>query len=249
MGAIQGLTEFLPISSSGHLVVLKALWHVRAPGSTLEVALHLGTLLAVFILYHRQLGFSARSRGRWWSSGTLRLLGWGTLPAAVVGGALADWIGLRFTPEAVAIGWLGTTGVLWLTPPPERGHRRLAEMTVGDALWIGVAQAFALWPGLSRSGTTIFMARRLGLCPEDAAAFSFMLLIPAVAGASLLTLLAGWPVPGLHPAALVTAMAVAMLTGLLAARVVRLAVGRVAVWRLFGVYTLVMAIVARRIGI
>lgn len=246
---MQGLTEFLPISSSGHLIVLKTLFGVTSPGASLEVALHVGTLLAVFWAYRSWLGrflgrLCSRDRKAW---RTLGLLLWGSIPAGLLGLGLHAWLEPYFTAGAVVVGWCGTTVLLFLTPRPGDGVRSLEALGWRGALAIGAAQALALWPGLSRSGTTIAMARVVGLAPEDAAQFSFLLAIPAVLGATLLEaphLMAG-PLP---LTALIFATLVAMVTGVVAIQWVKGIVNRPRIWRGFGVYTAAAALAVWIIG-
>lgn len=249
LGVIQGLTEFLPISSSGHLIVLKAWFGVAAPGAALEAALHAGTLLAVFWAYRHWLAsyltrLWARDRSAWALMGRLAL---GSVPAGLVGLGLQDLVERYFTVEAVIVGWLATSVLLWVTPGPQEGARRLEQLGWGGALLVGGAQALALWPGLSRSGSTIAMARVVGLAPDDAAQFSFLLAIPAVLGASVLEvpsmLRSTLPMGTLAAAALLAAV-----TGAVAIQWVKGIVNRPRVWRGFGIYTAVVALSAWIIG-
>ncbi|CAB1128888.1 Undecaprenyl-diphosphatase [Candidatus Hydrogenisulfobacillus filiaventi] len=243
LAVLQGLTEFLPVSSSGHLVLARAWLGVAAPGATLEVALHLGTLLTVAWVYAAPLADLAA--GLWRGGPGRRLaaqLAVATLPAALAGLAAGDWITARFTPAMAGWGWAGTTLLLALTPPPARSRvHRLTEVPWATAAAIGLGQALALWPGLSRSGTTIVIARLGGLDPETAAAFSFLLGVPAVAGAVGLEFLrrpplavTGWPW-------LAAAVAVAALAGAVAVQWVQHALTRPAAWRGFAVYTALLA--------
>ena len=118
LGVIQGLTEFLPISSSGHLVVLKTLFGVASPGAALEVALHAGTLLAVFWAYRHWfvewLGqLRAKERAAWDLMGRLVV---GSVPAGILGLLLGEMVARYFTVEAVLLGWVATSVLLWITP-------------------------------------------------------------------------------------------------------------------------------------
>lgn len=190
LGMVQGLTEFLPISSSGHLVVLRAWLGITAPGASLEVALHLGTLAAVVYVYRHWLaslvrGLWARDRSAW---RTLGLLTWASIPAAGVGILLGRWIETYFVMGAVTVGWLSTALLLWTIPAPTSGDHPLEAMSWRAAWLIGLAQALALWPGLSRSGSTIAMARILHIDGVEAARFSFLMAIPAVVGATIFEL-------------------------------------------------------------
>ena len=188
LGVVQGLTEFLPISSSGHLVVVEVAIGLTTPGVVVEVVLHVATLLAVVIVYQRRLisllvGALRADRAAWRSIG---LLGIGTIPAGLVGLLLADLFERAFDSLLlVGVSFVVTGLILWST---RRGQERLlgGEPTAAGAGGIGFAQALAILPGISRSGTTIAAALWLGVEPVRAAEFSFLLAIPAIAGAAVL---------------------------------------------------------------
>lgn len=249
LGLIQGLTEFLPISSSGHLVVMKFLFGVTSPGAGLEVALHVGTLFAVLWAYRRWLGAFLQQlrQGEREAWGLFLKLVVASIPAGLAGLLLQDMVGRFFTVGAVLVGWLMTSLLLWVTPGPAEGTRRLTEMTAGTAVLVGLAQALALWPGLSRSGSTIAMGRVTGLRPDDAAQFSFLLAIPTILGASVLEMpsLVRAPIPlfWLGLSALVAA-----ITGAIAIQWVKGIVNRPTVWRGFGLYTALAALAVWIIG-
>jgi undecaprenyl-diphosphatase len=191
LGVIQGLTEFLPLSSSAHLVFAQALLGISEQSLAVDVALHLGTLVAVLLVFRRDvarmLAELARGSGR-----EVLLLVVATLPAAVVGLAFEDEIEELFErPVFAAVGLLVTAGLLCAG---EWGRRRrtseeqLERIPFGTALAIGCMQALAICPGISRSGSTIATALFLGVRPDRAARFSFLLSIPAVLGAVVLQL-------------------------------------------------------------
>ncbi len=189
LGAVQGLTEFLPVSSSGHLVLAEMLLGVRRPGLALETGLHLGTLLSVVLAYRRTL---RHDLAELWPALVLA-----TLPAGLGGLLLRGVVERLFDrPAAVAVG-LALTGALLLAaarrPPGERPARSLRA---ADALWIGGMQVLALAPGVSRSGSTIAAGLRRDLSPPEAARFSFLLSLPAVGGAAVLHLGALAAAPG-----------------------------------------------------
>ena len=205
LGIIQGLTEFLPVSSSGHLAVAEALMGVRLPGLAFEVVVHLGTLLAVLAVYGadlaraaagglRALAALAGSSGRraLANDPDARLAGLvvlGTLPAAVVGLAAEDAIDAAFdSPVTVAVCWIFTGALLWwVNRVPGRG-RPLERAGAADALVVGAFQALALLPGISRSGSTLAGGLVRGLARPDAARLSFLLSVPAILGAAVLQL-------------------------------------------------------------
>lgn len=190
LALIQGLTEFLPVSSSGHLVLTQQALDTTSTPMLVEVALHVGTLLAVVLVYRRSLLKIARDA----LSGhprELLLIAVGTLPIVLVGLFAKDAIEELFdSPRAAAFGLLGTAAVLVVG---ERGRNRAEsseplELGIGQALLLGCAQAVAILPGVSRSGSTIAAGLTMGLAPDRAARFSFLLSIPAICGAAILQL-------------------------------------------------------------
>ena len=187
LGALQGATEFLPISSSGHLVVGQTLLGLEIRGVQFEVAVHVATLISVLVMYRGRLvdllyGTLRRDGKAWRYVGLLALA---TLPAGIVGVFFGDQIeGLFESPFVPATAFLMTGAILWSTRRA-LGREVWKSPTWAMALLIGLAQAFALVPGISRSGTTVAMALWLGIAAEEAAAFSFLMAIPAIAGAAV----------------------------------------------------------------
>ncbi|HNW94200.1 MAG TPA: undecaprenyl-diphosphate phosphatase, partial [bacterium] len=204
-GIIQGLTEFLPVSSSAHLDLYGALsGAVFAPDQQVAyfAILHLGSLAAVLVLFWRDVGQLARAvpgtvrkvlTGRW---GLFRLyekllcmLAVATVPAGLVGVLFEKQIEAAFNSITMIGFCLVLTGiVLWLTRYIPTGTTGVAGMGIAKALAVGLAQALAILPGLSRSGMTISAALFMGIDREIAARFSFLLSLPVVAGAGLLKL-------------------------------------------------------------
>lgn len=191
LAVVQGIGEFLPISSSGHLLLVGALWdragyHVLRDTLTVEILLHGGTLLAILVVYWRRLWRLLGADRR-----VIGLLIVGTLPAVVVGLPLHEieachqWI----ENPLLAGCMLPVTGLLllWAARRPE-GALDYTQMTYGQALLIGLAQAVAILPGISRSGATIVAGLAVGLRREAAASFSFLLAVPAISGALVLGL-------------------------------------------------------------
>lgn len=183
LAVVQGIAEFLPISSSGHLVVVTELLG-RDPAPDLNVVLHAGTLLSILVYFRRRVVALLRSDNR-----VIPLLIVGTIPAA----ALGLWIkqaheGLLESGLLAGL-MLIVTGLLLLgTRVFEREGRDYRNLKPGGSLLIGLFQALALLPGISRSGATIFGGLIAGLDRSSAATFSFLLAIPAIAGATLLEL-------------------------------------------------------------
>lgn len=223
LGAVQGLTEFLPISSDGHLAVLQYFLTPMPADQKLAVtvALHFGTLAALLAYFARDLTELARQlldRGR---AGYLRtwalLIVVGTVPAAVAGLTVKPWVEAALE-SLVVIGacFLFTGTLLFLASAAADVPRTEHDLGVADALVIGVFQALALLPGVSRSGTTIASAVLRRVRPDVATRFSFFLGIPAIAGALVLE---GTEVAALAPEnrlPLVAGVVVAGLTGVAA---------------------------------
>ncbi len=200
LAVLQGLTEFLPISSSAHLILLP--WLVDWPdqGLAFDVAVHVGTLLAVIVYFRRDLGRMGRDwlhslavRRRVGDSVWVWYLVAGTVPVGV-GGLVVNAIGSEYlrSPSVIAGATIFFALLLWWSDAYARGARGDAEIGWRDVLIIGAAQALALIPGTSRSGVTITAGLALGLTRGSAARFSFLLSIPAVILAGLLEALEAW---------------------------------------------------------
>ncbi len=190
LGLVQGITEFLPVSSDGHLVLLQTALGLRGPHLPIDVALHLGTLLAVLLVFRAQvLGLLRAILGG--ERRELGLLLLGSIPAGLVGIGLQGFFHRVFQSGWAAAAGLLVTGFFLLAGEyARRKGRATAARGVrwSDALWIGSMQALAILPGVSRSGTTISTALVRGISSNEAARFSFLLSIPAVGGALLLEL-------------------------------------------------------------
>jgi len=197
LALIQGITEFLPISSSGHLLLVPALTGWPDQGVLTDVMVHMGSFLAVVVYFWKDcinlaMGFIDMLRGRANAWGRLALLiVVGTIPAVVVG-IFLDKIGfmdmVRHMPVIVAWNAIIFGILLYVCDRFGLSIRRMADMTWTPALIIGVAQAVAIIPGVSRSGITMTAARALGFERPEAARFAFLLGIPAIAGAGVLHL-------------------------------------------------------------
>jgi undecaprenyl-diphosphatase len=186
-GAIQGLTEFLPISSSGHLVLIPALLGREGPDLATSAMLHLGTLVAVLAYYRNDLVRMARfdRSGR----RMITIIVVGTIPAVVLGLAFEGKLDELTERPLVVAGMLIVTGVILLATMLLRpGGRTTEALQPTDAVLIGFAQSFALIPGVSRSGMTISAGLARGMERVEAARFAFLLGIPVIAGAGLLSI-------------------------------------------------------------
>jgi undecaprenyl-diphosphatase len=185
LAVVQGVAEFLPISSSGHLVVIAPLVFGQShPPDLLDlsIVLHLGTLGSILVYYHRQI---ARLLGK--DRRTILLLFVGTIPAALAGLTIKRWFESVLESPLVAGVMFLVTGLalLWSLRQPA-GSTEYRALSLRGALLIGLSQAAAILPGLSRSGSTIAAGLGVGLTRPSAATFSFLLAIPAIAGAGVL---------------------------------------------------------------
>ena len=213
LGIVQGLTEFLPISSSGHLLIVPWLFGWEAPGLAFDAALHLGTLLAVLVFFRRDffglaravptalrhprlaLGSDDLADNNSRNARLLWLIAIGSVPAAIAGLALESRIDDAFHGEdqsravaLVALAMMALGLVLLLAERRARHERPLRRIRLADAIVVGCSQALALMPGVSRSGATITAGLFRGLLRADAARFSFLLGTPLILGAGLLGL-------------------------------------------------------------
>lgn len=192
LGLVQGLTEFLPISSTAHLAIMPALFGVKDPGASYTAVIQLGTLLAVLAYFAKDLVAVATAFVREPSSPDGRmpwLLAAGTVPIVIAGVLLKKQIEGDLRSLYVIAGALIAVGLIMVVvdrmAAGREAHRPLAQITLIDALLVGCAQTLALVPGVSRSGATICMALLLGFSRTDSARFSFLLSIPAIAGAGI----------------------------------------------------------------
>lgn len=207
LAVVQGLTEFLPISSSGHLVLVPYVFGWNDQGLAFDVAVHFGSLIAVLLFFRTDVAALLRGgvqvlggRVETIESRLALGIGLGTVPAAVAGLLAAGWIesNLR-SPAVIVVTLSGYAMLMLLADRYGKRTRDIADVRVKDALLIGLAQTLALIPGTSRSGVTITAAMALGLERQDAARFSFLLAVPVIllaTGYEMLGMLLGdEPVP------------------------------------------------------
>lgn len=226
LGIIQGATEFLPISSDGHLVLVPAIFGLSQPDLVLIGLVHAGTMLAIIGYFARDLwaigraGLAGIANRNPMGADDSRL-GWymllGSVPAAVVGLTLKDFFERQFqSPTMAAVGLLVTAAFLVAGERLLRGTKTLDRLTVVDVLIVGSFQVLALLPGVSRSGTTIAAGLWRELDRPTAARFSFLVGLPAIAGAGLLSILDIFSAQGSLPAGhYVAAFVAAAITGYL----------------------------------
>ncbi|NLM45891.1 MAG: undecaprenyl-diphosphate phosphatase [Firmicutes bacterium] len=188
LGIVQGLTEFLPVSSSGHLVIFQHFLGIREAGITFEVMVHFGTLVSVLCVFGNDIlrilrNFYRKKQERHF----LLMLVLGVIPTGLMGILLKDYFaGFYESPATTGLMLLVTGCLLYTLAYLRPGEKNEATMKGIDALLISVAQGIAIIPGISRSGATITSALWLGLDRETAVRFSFLVSIPVILGATLL---------------------------------------------------------------
>ena len=204
LGVVQGLTEFLPVSSSGHLVLFQHLLGLKEPLLAFDISVHVGTLVAVLIYFYRDIVAILKALRKWFAvlpdtraaAGLLATdreirMAWliviGSVPTAILGLLFKEIAETLFASVSiVGVTLLITGAVLWGTRWLSEDGHGIRRLSVKNSLVIGTVQGLAIIPGISRSGSTIAAGLFLGLDRETAARFSFLLSIPAVAGAGLL---------------------------------------------------------------
>lgn len=219
LGAVQGLTEFLPISSSGHLILIPKLLGWVDPGLTFDVALHLGTLLAVLTFYARTWKEIFAGKYGAFSKNIIALILAGSLPAAILGALGDSYIESNFRSEVlIAINLIIFGLVLFLADKMGKKSKSLSDTKLPDAVVVGLAQALALIPGVSRSGITITAGLWRGLNRADAANLSFLLSTPIIAGAGIYKLrhLAGGGIPSSELGIMMAGFVASAVVGFLA---------------------------------
>jgi len=216
LGIVQGLTEFLPISSTAHLVVIPWFfaWGGTVNSLAFDVSLHGGTLVSLLVCFRRDILEMLKSRRSF-----LVLILAGTVPAAAAGVLLEDYVdGALRNPLLIAL-MLAAFGLVMYYAETFRKTKAMERISLPDALFIGIAQAVAIVPGVSRSGVTISAGLMRGVKREEAARFSFLLSIPVIAGATVLEGRRLFTAPGDFDIALVGAGFVsALATGFIAIR-------------------------------
>jgi len=220
LGLVQGLTEFLPVSSSGHLVIGQALLGVEPSGVTFEVVVHLATLCAVLWVYRERIGEIAAGvftgdRGSWSYVGLLFLA---SIPAGLVGFFGRSFFERAFSSPVLAAVMLLVTGVLVYTIRITGPKTTKVLPAAGDSVWIGCAQALAILPGISRSGSTVALGAALGIDVVRLAEFSFLMSVPAILGAGLLQINELGSAPDLGVGALSVGFLFAAVSGVAAIR-------------------------------
>jgi undecaprenyl-diphosphatase len=216
LAVVQGLTEFLPLSSSGHLVFFQSLFGLKEPPIFFDVMLHLGTLLSVVVYFRRDIlgiikGVASTLRRKEENREGTKLFLWiilASIPTGLMGVFFKDWFESLFSRPKLVGGMLMLTGlILWLTRWAKKEGKPLGRMGWFEAILIGIAQGVAIIPGISRSGATISTGLFSGLDRELSGKFSFLLSIPAILGAMLLEFKEFDPASGLGTALIGAAVA------------------------------------------
>ncbi len=236
---VQGITEFLPVSSSGHMVMLEKFLHYNPRGNALEIILHLATLLAVTVFFNKKLISLFTLKGG--KNNPLLLIVIATIPAGIVGVLFNDKIETVFDATSYLPWTFLINGLILITYYlAEKNIRHEKVNSPLSSFLIGVAQVFAILPGISRSGTTITAARWLKLKREEAFDFSFYLLFPAVLGALMLKIKEVDAV--IFSGVYIMGFVVAFLFGVLALYLLKKIVisGRLYI---FGLYTILLSLV------
>jgi len=222
LGLLQGVTEFLPVSSSGHLAIAQHfLTNFSQPGVLFDVLLHVATMGAVILYFRRECLLLATSPFRRNDEVTLYrrlllLLLVGSVPTAIIGLLFKDFFqGLFHNLTVVALMLLVTGTLLFLSERFRRGTRKEGQLTWSDALLVGTVQGGAIIPGISRSGSTIAVLLLKGVDGETAARFSFLLALPAIFGAALLSVGDMNTVPAADVASYMAGMLAAFGAGLM----------------------------------
>lgn len=243
LGLVQGVTEFLPISSSGHLALLQNLFHIEEADLMFDVMLHLGTLLAIFVTYQKDvkgmfrggLGILGLGRDGRRPRGAAKLrkrlallIILGSLPMVLVLPIYSRVYALAENSVFVGVMLLVTGMILYLSDRYARPRKDFQKATLLDVLLVGLGQALAVIPGISRSGTTISLGLIRGFRKPFAVKFSFLLSVPAVLAAAILSLVKAVRLgvdPGMLPLYAV-GMGTAAISGLFSMRLLRWAAGR-----------------------
>lgn len=253
LGVVQGATEFLPVSSSGHLVLLPALLGITVPNLAFTMGLHLGTLLALLFYFWNDVKgilkglFSFYKKDRQKENkfyiNLLILIIVAAIPAGIVGFLFADKVDLLFsTPKTVSYLFFITAIFLFLASYlSKRANKSIQDMTLKDAIIVGIFQVFALLPGVSRSGSTITGGIVSSVNKEEAARFSFLLSIPVIAGAALLELVKA-NFSTFTPTELIFGVVVSFISGLIALRIFFPIIKKTSFY-IFAIYCVVIGVI------
>lgn len=244
LGLVQGLTEFIPVSSSGHLLLGHELFGTAENTLGFDIALHVGTLLALFIYFRKDIFNLIKNIFAKNKDGNLaRLLIVATLPAAIAGFLLGDYVDNNLRSQLLVAVTLAIGGLvmIWADNYAEKLDKKSNEVTNKQGIIVGVAQTLALVPGVSRSGATITTGLFLGLDRKSAARFSFLLAIPIIAGSALSILVGGNSINA-PVSEMFVGMLAAFVSGLFAIRFMLKSISKLGL-KPFAYYRIALAIV------
>lgn len=246
-GLIQGLTEFIPVSSSGHLLLAHEF--INGGGSdalAFDVALHVGTLLALVVFFYKDILSLTVNVAKQNKEGRLaRLLAMATIPGVIFGLLLGNFVEEKFraaVPTAIALGLVAVVMLIVDKKAKNVSVKEEPEVTTKQGMAVGLAQVLALMPGVSRSGITMTAGILVGLSRKQAARFSFLLAMPIIAGSALGVLIKGFDVHAVGVIPLLAGMVTAFLSGLLAIRFLLGIIAKVGL-KPFAYYRIALAVV------
>ena len=239
LGIIQGITEFLPISSSGHLVIAQIILGIKSPGNTLEVLFHFGTLMSVVFVFFEDIKQIFSTMNEKNNQLFIFYIIIATLPAIFAGLLLKDYF-LKIFDNVHLVGIaLCLTGILLILSKRFKNNQK--AISFSSSILVGVMQAIAIIPGISRSGSTISICMYLGIPPKEAARFSFLLSIPVILGASILGFLEIESINTLNNLTLIVAIITSFITGVLALKFL-LRILEAGSFHFFGFYCLIAGV-------
>jgi undecaprenyl-diphosphatase len=241
LGVLQGITEFLPVSSSGHLVIVQYMLGIESPGNALEILFHIGTLFSVIFVFYKDIKLIVMSLNKKPSQVLVMHIITATVPVVIIGLTFKDYINSVFS-SIVPVGYalLFTGAVLILSINFKNKNKSLSYLY---SILIGLSQAMAIIPGISRSGTTISISMLLGIPPKEAARFSFLLSIPVIVGAGVLGFIELQSNDLFTIEVIIVAILTSFAVGTLSLKMLLkiLEIGR---FHFFGIYCLVAGIIA-----
>lgn len=246
LGAVQGLTEFLPVSSSGHLALFQIAMNVKENPLLFDTILHVGTLIAVVVVFWKDVVDLVKKPIR----PLMLYLIIATIPAVIAAVFFGDQINAAFNSKAgmpLGIGFLVTSAIMFATPLFKPGKLEMEKMGVLRPFLMGIAQAIAILPSVSRSGATIFGGIASGIKREDVARFSFLMSIPAILGSVVLnakdivSMGTGMTMDSNGVIIVLAGMVVAAVTGYLALKLMIDTIKKGKLW-VFGIYTTVLGL-------
>ena len=250
LGVVQGITEFLPISSDGHLALLQYFFNFKASNLAYDVLLHFATLLVIVIYFRNNLWeilakffLFLKSKKQEDFPMIIFFLALATIPIALVGFLVKDYIDVIFAnPKITGAGFLFTAVFMFLAQSQKQTTKTLKSLNFKDSLWIGFVQTLALLPGVSRSGSTIFAGLSRKFNHTDVFNFSFLLAIPAILGAQILYIPEILQTPTAELPQYLVGFLVAFITGFFALSILKnFVVGRKLHY--FGIYCLVLGVI------